>query len=202
MGDLVMEVNPAGGDAGDRSFSPTQMAHFVVYTSRFKDMVPFYKTVFNLVASHEDDNVAFLTYDDEHHRIALVNIPDLKDQVDGAAGFHHVAFTYASLRNLFETHERLSEIGIGPYWVVNHGPTTSMYFRDPDGNRIEMQVDNFDTAEESIAYCRLPEFAENPIGVDADPVDLLRRLRAGTPEAELKKRPNIGPRGMGDFPRG
>lgn len=202
MDDLVMERGSAGGDAKAGLYSPTQIAHFVVYTSRFADMVAFYKTLFSLTASHEDDTVAFLTYDEEHHRIAIVNIPDLRDQADGIAGFHHVAFTYASLRGLFETHDRLTKLDVKPYWTVNHGPTTSMYFRDPDGNKIEMQVDNFDTAEASIAYCRLPEFAENPIGVDVDPVDMLQRLRAGAPEAELKRRPHIGPRGMGDFPRG
>ena len=78
-----------------------------------------------------------------------------------------------------------------------------MYFRDPDGNRVEMQVDNFDSAEEGIAFCRLPEFAENPIGVDFDPAELLRRLRAGETEADLKVRPNIGPRDLkSGFPAG
>jgi hypothetical protein len=77
-----------------------------------------------------------------------------------------------------------------------------MYFRDPDGNRVEMQVDNFDTAEAGIAFCALPEFAENPVGVDIDPRDHLRRLRAGESEAVLKRRPRIGPRSLTDFPQG
>lgn len=202
MSNSVMERPSDENDTGSKRIVPTQIAHFVVYTSRFKEMVAFYKTAFSLESSHEDDNVAFMTYDEEHHRIAVVNIPGLSDRPEGAVGFHHVAFTYRSLRDLFETHERLTKLGLQPYWAVNHGPTTSMYFRDPDGNRVEMQVDNFDTAEEGIAYCRLPEFAENPIGVDIDPAEMLQRLRAGEPEAELKKRPRIGPRGMDDFPRG
>lgn len=187
----------------ERRVVPTQIAHFVLYTSRFQEMVRWYKAVLFMRASHEDENVAFMTYDDEHHRIAIVNIPDLKDQPDGFATFHHVAFTYATLTDLLETHERLSALGIMPYWATNHGPTTSMYFRDPDGNRVEMQIDNFDTAEEGIAYCRLPEFAENPIGVDFDPADHLHLLRTGAAtEAQLKIRPNIGPRGMAEYPSG
>lgn len=201
MGNAVIERQNSAAPAGG-AIAPTQIAHFVMYTRRFKELVAFYKALFELRSSHEDDNVAFMTYDEEHHRIAIVNIPDLKDPVDGAAGFHHVAFTYGTLRDLLETHERLGKLGIRPYWAVNHGPTTSMYFRDPDGNRVEMQVDNFDTAEEGIAYCRLPEFAENPIGVDIDPAEMLGRLRSGESEVALKKRPNIGPRGMEDFPRG
>ncbi|WP_336965216.1 VOC family protein [Sphingobium aquiterrae] len=202
MSNPVLERPSNNNDGAPRTIAPTQIAHFVVYTSRFQEMVAFYKQLLGLISSHEDENVAFMTYDEEHHRVAIVNVPDLKDLADGVAGFHHVAFTYASLRDLFETHERLTAVGVKPYWAVNHGPTTSMYFRDPDGNRVEMQVDNFDTAAEGIAYCRLPEFAENPIGVDIDPVEMLARLRNGVPEAELKRRAYIGPRGMADFPRG
>jgi len=182
---------------------PSQIAHFVLYTKRFAEMVPWYKTVFQMHASHEDENLAFLTYDYEHHRVAIVQVPHMKDPQDGVAGFHHVAFTYRSLHDLLVTHERLQTHGIRPYWAVNHGPTTSVYFRDPDGNRVEMQVDNFDSAEEGIAFCRLPEFAENPIGVDFEPAELLRRLRAGETEAALKVRPNIGPRDLkSGFPAG
>jgi catechol 2,3-dioxygenase-like lactoylglutathione lyase family enzyme len=182
---------------------PTQIAHIVHYSRRFKDMVRWYKDVLHMWASHEDDEtLAFLTYDEEHHRIAIVHVPEYKAQQDGVAGFNHIAFTYKTLYDLMVTHERLAAIGIRPYWTVNHGPTTSMYFRDPDGNRLEMQVDNFATAQEGIDYCRSPEFAENPIGVDFDPAELLRRLKAGESEASLKRRPRIGPRGMADFPRG
>lgn len=39
----------------------------------------------------------------------------------------------------------------------NHGPTTSLYYRDPDGNQIETQVDNFETAEEATAFMNSPE---------------------------------------------
>jgi catechol-2,3-dioxygenase len=182
---------------------PTQIAHIVHYSRRFKEMVRWYKDVLHMWASHEDEEtLAFLTYDDEHHRIAIVHVPEYKTQKDGVAGFNHIAFTYGTLSDLLLTHERLIGLGIRPYWTVNHGPTTSMYFRDPDGNRLEMQVDNFATAQEAIEYCRAPEFAENPIGVDFDPAELMRRLRAGESEGSLKRRPHIGPRGMADFPRG
>jgi hypothetical protein len=68
-----------------------------------------------------------------------------------------------------------------------------MYYADPDGNRIEFLVDNFATAGGAKAYCALPEFANNSVGVEFDPADLLRRLEAGESESVLKKRPNIGP---------
>jgi hypothetical protein len=50
--------------------------------------------------------------------------------------------------------------------------------------------------EQAHDWIRSPAFGENPIGVDFDPDDLLARFQAGEPEAELKKRPDIGPRGL------
>lgn len=44
---------------------------------------------------------------------------------------------------------------------VNHGPTTSIYYRDPDGNDIETQVDNFDTTAEADEFFASEAFAIN-----------------------------------------
>ena len=41
-------------------------------------------------------------------------------------------------------------------------PTTSMYYRDPDGNRAEEQIDNFATAEEGQAWMHAPAFDRYP----------------------------------------
>ncbi len=100
-------------------------------------------------------------------------------------GLHHVAFTFGSMGDLLDTYERLKGLGIRPFFCVNHGPTTSMYFRDPDGNRIELQIDNFATAEEGQAWMKTPAFDQNPIGVEYDPDHLVARYRGGVPVAEL-----------------
>ena len=175
---------------------PAQIAHFVIFTSQYVELIAWYKIVLGASATYEDDKLAFLSYDEEHHRVAIARVPNLERQKAGTASIHHVAFTYRSLRELVVTWQRLSDAGIQPYWSVNHGPTTSMYYADPDGNRIEFQVDNFPTAAEAKAFCALPEFAENSVGVDFDPAELLRRLDAGESEQALKRRPNIGPRGI------
>ena len=81
-----------------------------------------------------------------------------------------------------------------PTWCVNHGMTTSMYYADPDGNGVETQVDNFDTAEECMSFISSESFATNSIGVDYDPKEFVQRVRNGDDQAVLKKRPDIGPR--------
>jgi catechol 2,3-dioxygenase-like lactoylglutathione lyase family enzyme len=199
---LTVPSNSEPAMGADRTIVPAKFAHVVLHSTRFAEMVRWYKTVLGAHATMETQQVAFLTYDDEHHRVAIVGMAGAKRPEPGAAGVHHFAFTYASLSELLLTHERLASSGIRPYWAVNHGPTTSLYYHDPDGNRVELQVDNFDTAEEGVAYCARREFMENPVGVDIDPVDLLRRVRAGESERQLKVRPNIGPRDLMDFPNG
>ena len=77
----------------------------------------------------------------------------------------------------------------------NHGPTTSMYYQDPDGNQLEVQVDNFDSAEEATAMMAGPLFAENAIGTDFDPEELCAAVDRGEDEAKLKIRKEVGPRG-------
>ena len=192
----------AGADGGGKSAirSPIKLAHVVFRTSRFAEMLAWYKLVFNATPAFESHSIAFLAYDDEHHRIAFIHVPDLAEQPAGQAGVHHVAFTYESLDVLLDNHERLKALGVEPIWPVNHGPTTSLYYADPDGNQLEFQIDNYDTVEEAGAFFFTEAFATNPIGVDIDPAELRRRLAAGEDPAELKRRAPSGQRGVETIP--
>jgi catechol 2,3-dioxygenase-like lactoylglutathione lyase family enzyme len=184
---------------GSAIVSPVRLAHFVLRTSRFDELVRWYKIVLGAKPAFENELLSFLSYDEEHHRVAILRAPDLADQTAGVAGVHHCAFTYGSLGDLMMTYERLRDLGITPVFVINHGPTTSLYYADPDGNQIELQVDNYDTVEEATQFFYSPAFAENPIGVEFDPEELALRLRAGEPESKLRQRPDIGKRGLADI---
>jgi hypothetical protein len=82
---------------------------------------------------------------------------------------------------------------IAPYWPIRHGPTLSLYYKDPDGNRIEFQVDCFATADEANAYMRGDGFSSNPIGVNFDPDELVEQFKKGVPEQQLLARPEGPP---------
>ena len=180
--------------------SPVKLAHVVFRTSRFAEMIDWYKKMLNAHAAFENDSIAFLAYDEEHHRIAFINVPGLMEQPAGQAGVHHVAFTYDSLDTLLANHQRLQAMGVEPIWPVNHGPTTSLYYADPDGNQLEFQIDNYDTLEEAAEFFFSHAFATNPIGVDFDPAALRERLRAGEEQRALRTRPPSGPRGVETIP--
>jgi catechol-2,3-dioxygenase len=177
---------------------PTKLAHFVRRTSRFEELVAWYRTVLAAEIVHADEMLAFLTYDEEHHRVAIIRMPGLAELEPLAAGTDHIAFNHADLGDLLNTYARLKGEGIEPFWCINHGLTTSMYYKDPDGNRIEFQVDNFATVEEGGHWMRSDAFAANPIGVVFDPDELLARYRAGESMDNLVKQPPL-PEGATPF---
>ena len=166
--------------------TPTKLAHLVFRTANLEVARNWWCTVLGARVVFANPFLAFLTYDDEHHRIALLQLPGLAPRPDGPSiGLEHVAFTYPSLGDLLGTYERLKAGGITPYWCINHGPTTSMYYRDPDGNQVELQIDNFPTVEELNEWFQSGAFAQNPIGVEYDPERLLARFRRGDLVGEL-----------------
>ncbi len=196
---MSMQVRSDNGvsmSTGSTKMVPDRMAHIVFKTTDKAKLMGWYGTVLSARVVFQNGFIGFLTYDDEHHRIAFIENPNLEPCNDKSVGLHHVAFTYDTLKDLVANFERLRAVGISPSHCINHGPTTSMYYKDPDGNSVELQVDNFATNADADAWFNSGEFAENPIGVDFEPEDLAAKLRDGVPEADLKKRPNIGPRGL------
>jgi catechol 2,3-dioxygenase-like lactoylglutathione lyase family enzyme len=183
----AMTTQTRNDSNGGRRVAPAKFAHAVLATKQFQPMVEWYCTVLSAEVVHQNAMLAFLTYDDEHHRIAIAAMPGLADKARHSVGLDHLAYTYANLGDLVFTYERLKRAGIMPAVTINHGPTTSMYYRDPDGNRVELQIDNFDTVEELKGFFQSDAMAQNPIGVNFNPDELARDYHAGVPEAELKK---------------
>jgi catechol-2,3-dioxygenase len=166
--------------------SPSLFAHFVLRSPQKDKARDWYMTVLNARLVFENDYISFITYDDEHHRVAFVQAPDVKPE-DSQRTLSHMAYTFADLGQLLGTYKRLKALGILPYRPINHGPTVSMYYKDPDGNGVELQVDAFQTKREAAAYFRTDSFKADPIGVPFDPEEMVRDWEAGVPEAELVK---------------
>ena len=165
--------------------APARLAHFVLRTSDIDRLAGWYCTVLEAKVVHENKMISFATFDDEHHRIAFLDRGFEKNPDPESNGVDHVAFTYESLGDLLSTYVRLRDEGILPERTINHGMTTSMYYKDPDGNRIELQVENFDDPKEGLAFMNGPGFEKNPIGVLFDADELVERFEAGVPVSEL-----------------
>jgi len=100
--------------AASQRISPQKFAHVVLKTANFNDVIAWYATVLQARVAFRNDFIAFLTYDDEHHRVAVINMPDSPAPEPAAAGVHHIAYTYADLGELLSTYRRLKASGIEP----------------------------------------------------------------------------------------
>lgn len=167
----------------DEIISPAHLAHVVLRSGRFDETVMWWKTVLGAHVVHENDALCFLTYDDEHHRLAIINMGEATTPSPDSTGLAHFAFTYGKLGDLVSTYERLHAKSIDPVACINHGMTLSMYYDDPDGAGVELQVDLCNAAEAE-TFMQSNEFAANPIGIEYDPSQLAEEYGTGsTPSA-------------------
>lgn len=177
---------------------PSKLAHVVYMTRRFDEMISWYQNVFEAKVQHQNPAFAFLTYDDEHHRFAFVNMtvvsPHGKEtNASSKVGVNHVGYTYSNVGELLDTYDRLKGLGITPYWQVHHGVTLSLYYQDPDGNRMEFQVDCCRNAEQANTYMNSDAFAANPVGVEVDFDSLLAQYKTGVAPETLLRQPEGPP---------
>lgn len=185
---------------GKTVLKPFKLAHVVLRTNNFLRLSAFYQTFLQASVNFENEFMHLLSYDDEHHRIGIVNMVGIRDKDVNTSGLEHIAFSYLSLTDLALSYLQRKENGIEPFWCINHGPTTSLYYRDPDRNILELQVENFDTLEEATEFMTSEAYKINPLGVDFDMEDLIRRIRSGEDEQSLKRRPPSGPRSLDTVP--
>jgi len=166
------------------------ISHYGIRAKRLKEMIQWYKTVFHAKIQHENEFLAFMTFDEEHHRLVIFEDPATEDRPENAAGIDHVGYGLASFGDLVATYERLKAQGIIPFLPLNHRFTTSLYYRDPDGNEVELSVDNFPTKAECDAFVRGEQMAEigrPPFGYTFDPEELAKLYHAGVPQEELAR---------------
>jgi len=179
-----MTLQHLPGDAAPR-ITPSHMAHLVIRTACYREAVAWYRSVFLADVVFASDMLTFLTFDDEHHRVAIANTPTLAAKPPDTVGIDHIAFSYRTMGELLATYLRLKDEGILPFWCINHGPTTSLYYHDPEKNDIELQVNNYPDPRDCAAFFRSETFAKNPLGVEFDPDALVALWRGGASEAEL-----------------
>ena len=145
-------------------------------------MVDWYCAVVGVEVQFQDAHNAWTTNDEANHRIAFLSAPGLEDDRDRVkhVGMHHSAFEYKSFSDLMSSYERLRGENIVPAFCLDHGLTMSLYYKDPEGNYVELQSDNFGDWTRSSDFIRTsPDFASNPIGTFFDPEKVLQAHRSG-----------------------
>lgn len=172
-----------------------KLHHATFMTMEIDPMVRFYEAVCGLQPVFYSENAAWLTNDEANHRIALLRIPGTKPPVDKphSAGLHHTAFEYSDFGNWLDNYVRLRDQGILPDYCMDHGMTMSIYYSDPDGNGIEIQVDNFHDWGKSTEWMWASrEFSEDQLGPQFDPDKLVEAREAGLDHDEIHRRAYAG----------
>ena len=164
-----------------------RLAHIVLQTGQLERLRDWYLKVLDAHVVFENEMLSFMNFDEEHHRLAIVQLPQPVPRTSMTVGLAHSAYTFPGLESLLTKYEELRGADIHPHVPVQHGPTTSIYYRDPDGNMVELQIDNLEPAE-ATEYMRGEEYSRDPLGPSFEPDAMLSALRAGVPESELTTR--------------
>ena len=179
----------------DRPVIHPKLHHVNFKTTRLDEMIDWYGVLLGTEVLFRYPLGAWISNDEANHRIALTAFPGLVEDPDKdtRTGLHHTAFEYAGFEELNASYLRLKESGIEPAFCLDHGMTFSYYYRDPDGNHVELQVDNFGDWTASSAYMReSATFHENPIGAFVDPDRVADAAGSGATFQEIHARAMAG----------
>ena len=142
----------------------TGLGHVGLFCNDLMNMRDFYSRVMGLKITDEDleRGICFLSADPEaeHHELALAGA---KDPAQKTQHVQQISFKVKSLDDVREFYHRLQQAGLRIDRTVTHGIACSVYFYDPEGNRVEL-------------YYTTPYKIRQPLG---EPIDLDK------PDAEL-----------------
>jgi catechol-2,3-dioxygenase len=149
-----------------------KLGHVVLKVRDAAKSREFYTRTLGLKVAHEDleRGTVFLSFGREHHDLALFQLASGEAPGPAQPGLHHMAWQLGSFEELRAAYRELKAIGIEVESTVEHNVTRSVYFPDPDGNRVEL-------------YCDMVEdgFATmSTLGPKREPLDLDQPAPAGS----------------------
>ena len=131
------EAKPA-----DRNGLPdVTLRHVGMYVTDINAVIEFYTGVLGFTVSDRGpfrgEEIAFLTRDpEEHHEIVVMS-----GWPAGSFGtINQISFRADTLADLRTTHKLLTSAGIEKIDPVDHGNALSVYFWDPEDNRLEIYI--------------------------------------------------------------
>jgi catechol-2,3-dioxygenase len=117
----------------------TGLGHVGLFCNDLMNMRDFYSRVMGLKITDEDleRGICFLSADPEaeHHELALARA---KDPAQKTQHVQQVSFKVKSLDDVRVFYHRLQQAGLRIDRTVTHGISCSVYFYDPEDNRIEL----------------------------------------------------------------
>jgi catechol-2,3-dioxygenase len=142
----------------------SKLGHIVLKVRDAARSRDFYTRTLGLKVSHEDldRGMVFLSFGREHHELALFQIATGDPPAERQPGLHHMAWRLDSFEHLREAYRELKAMGVTVEAAIEHNVTRSVYFADPDGNRVELYCDMVQNGFEAM----------HTVGARSDPLDL------------------------------
>ena len=123
--------------------APT-LGHVHLKVADLDRAVAFYTDVIGLsVTQKYGESAAFLSFDGYHHHLGL-NVWESRNGTpppNGHTGLYHSAFLYPDRASLGRALDRVIKAGVQLDGAADHGVSEAIYFRDPDGNGVEIYRD-------------------------------------------------------------
>jgi catechol-2,3-dioxygenase len=118
-------------------------SHAGIYVKDLPKMQAFYENVLGLVETDrgvlDGTEIVFMSNDPkEHHQIVLASG---RPAFASFTTVNQLSFHLDDLTALKQMQTVLREAGVTPLAPTSHGTAVSIYFHDPEGNRIELYVD-------------------------------------------------------------
>ncbi len=122
----------------------TRIGHVHLKVSDLDRAVRFYRDVLGFeLQQYYGNQAAFLSAGGYHHHIGLNTWESQggPPPAPGTTGLYHLAILLPNRRELARTFKRVLENGVRIDGASDHGVSEAIYFRDPDGNGIEIYRD-------------------------------------------------------------
>lgn len=127
----------------------TRIGHVHLKVADLERAIAFYRDVLGFTLSQRyGEQAAFLGAGGYHHHIGLNTWESrgAPPPPQGHPGLYHTAVLYPDRRSLAQAFKRALDAGVEIDGAADHGVSEAIYFRDPDGNGIEIYRDR-DRAE-------------------------------------------------------
>ncbi len=123
-----------------------ELGHVVFYVRDLDSSVRFYSEGVGLQVKGRifNDRAAVLSGGGSHHELLLIQVGEAPGPLQGRRrGLYHVGWKIGDdLDALRQTRDRLTELGYPIEGASDHTVSQSLYLRDPDGNEVELFVDD------------------------------------------------------------